>query len=113
MAIKIIQNNKKIVRVMNYSFIFFFFVWLVAGAIMFYDTYQDQKLVFLRKNSIDLYQDSTTIDGKKIGTVKPEDHVKVLRVLYINDHLVINVYLNNRQRGWVLKTSDIDLVNEH
>ena len=111
MAIKILKNNKSIVKVMNYSFMLFFAVWLVAGAIMFYDTHQDQKLVFVRKNSIDLYQDSTTINGKKIGTVKPEDHVKVLRVLYLNGQLVINVLLNNKQRGWILKTSDVDLVN--
>jgi hypothetical protein len=86
------------------------FAWLVAGTVYFYDTYRDQKLIFITKNSIDLYQtQETSGGGAKIGIVNPTDKVKVLRVLILKDHLVIQVYVNNRQTGWVIKTSDIDL----
>ena len=86
------------------------FAWLVAGTVYFYDTYRDQKLIFITKNSIDLYQtQETSAGGAKIGIVNPTDKVKVLRVLYLKDHLVIQVYVNNRQTGWITKSNDVDL----
>lgn len=109
MVIISLKNNKHILKVFNYGFVFLIFVWLVAGSVYLYDTYRDQKLVFITKNSIDLYQSSDTLSSSKIGIINPTDHVKVLRVLIVNDHLVINVYVNNKQTGWIVKTSDVDL----
>ena len=110
MAIKILKKNRTIIKVLNYIFAFITVVWLVAGAIFFYDSYRDKQLVFITKSTIDLYQSSDTVNGKKIGIINPSDRVKVLRVLYIDDKLIIHVYVNNRQTGWVLKTNDINLI---
>ena len=103
------KNNKKILKSFNYAFGFVFIIWLIGGLTYIYDSYRDQKLIFLTKNSADLYQSSDVFLSPKIGIISPTDHVKVLRVLFIKDHLVIKVFANNRQTGWILKTADIDL----
>ena len=103
------KKNKNILKAFNYGFGLFIIIWLVAGSIILYDSYRDQKLVFITKNSIDLYQNSDTLSSHKIGIITPTDHIKVLRALFVKDHLVIQVYTNNRQMGWVIKTSDVDL----
>lgn len=109
MVINSLKNNKHILKAFNYGFAFFVFVWLIVGSILLYDTYRDQKLIFITKNAINLYQNSDLNSDQKIGSITPTDHVKVLRVLFVKDHLVIHVQVSNRQKGWILKSNNVDL----
>ncbi len=107
--IKTRERNGHITKVINYAFGFLFFVWLVAGSIILYDTYQDRKLVLILKAPVELFQDSELGSSSKIGIITPGDHVKILRTQFVKDHFVIHVQVVNGQSGWILKTNEIDL----
>jgi hypothetical protein len=106
-VIKGVAKNTPILKAFNYGFALITFVWLVAGAVFLYDTLQDRKKEFKPIGPMELYPSSELRPGTSIGIISPADHVKVLRVLFIDDHYAVQVQLATRQIGWILKPNDV------
>jgi hypothetical protein len=102
------SNKKLILKRFNYGFAFITFSWLVIGAVYLYDTFQDRKKVFIPHDIMDLYQTPELNYNQKIGIIRPSDHLKVLKVIFINDHFVVQIQNSNRQIGWVQKPDDFN-----
>lgn len=109
MTKKAAAKNNHILNIFQYVFWFITFVWFVIGAVYLYDTYQDKKLEFKPLVVMDLYKSSELNYNEKIGLINPNDRVKVLRVIFIKDHFVVQVQLANKQIGWILKNADVNL----
>lgn len=107
--VKTREKNGFVSKIINYAFAFLFFIWLIAGSIILYDTYQDRKLSLTIKVPTELYQTSELKSSSKLGTINPGDNLKVLRVLFEKDRYVVHVQTSNRQRGWILKTEENNL----
>lgn len=104
------SNSSKniILKRVNYGFAFITFVWFIIGVVYLYDTFQDRKKVFIPHGIMDLYLTPDLNYNQKIGTISPSDHLKVLKVIFINDHFVVQIQNSNRQIGWVQKPDDLN-----
>lgn len=103
------KSTPKIIRRLDYAFYFFTLVCLIIGSVYIYDIYQDRKLSFVAKDSMELYQDSDLEKGAKIGILPPKVRLQVLRVLYTNDHFAVQIKAANGQTGWILKPDELHL----
>ena len=102
------NSNNTILKRFNYAFAFVTFVWLVIGAVYLYDTYQDRKLVFAPREVMDIYQTSDLNYQEKIGVISPHEHLKVLKVVFVNNHFVVQIQNSKQQIGWVLKPDNVN-----
>ena len=106
------KNHQQFLKKFNYVFIGITALWLIIGAVILFDIYQDRKMTITLKEPVEFFADNTLTKATLIGTIKPNNRIKVLRVLDQNNRFVIQIENSSGQIGWILKPENINLKNE-
>jgi hypothetical protein len=103
------QKKSTFVNKLDFWFTLFTLAWILAGAVYVYDIYQDRKLSFIAKDALPLYQTSDLENSAKLGVVPHAARVRVLRVLYIENRIAVQVKTPDGQTGWIVKPNNVNL----